>query len=87
MTSRLWRTMLRFWVSERGLSAFLVLLLLVVFVLPVLAPLGPVGTVTTEAAFSLLLVSGLTSIPHRRSVTASTLAVVAAALLIVWASG
>jgi hypothetical protein len=57
--------LVRFWRSEKGLSIFSGLLLVFVFVLPPLAPPSAGGSLVVDAAFALVLVSGVLALSER----------------------
>jgi len=53
------RTLVEFWRSDKGLSIFSAWLLVVVFVLPPLLPPGTGHSLASDAAFALVLLSGV----------------------------
>jgi hypothetical protein len=57
--------LVRFWKSDRGLSAVSVLLLIFVFVLPPLLPPGAGRTVVSDVAFALVLLTGVLALSER----------------------
>jgi Ion channel len=84
MTRKVWQALLRFWITDRGLSVFLALLIVVVFVLPVLVPVGLFGKFIADLLFSLLLVAGVAAVSERRWAFVTVSAVAAAALFVRW---
>lgn len=72
----------RFWATDRGLSAFLVLLVLLVFVLPPLVSPGAVGRVLTDLVLAALLIAGAAAVAERRWVLWLVSIATLAALLI-----
>ncbi len=85
MIHRVWRSFLRFWETDRGLSVFLVTIVLSVFVLPALGALRILGGVLVDLFFTLLLLSGIASVSlNRRSFTLTTVVAVVA-LVLRWA--
>ncbi|MFH0341876.1 MAG: potassium channel family protein [Chromatiales bacterium] len=86
MRSRLWKGMLQFWTSDRGLPIFLLLLIFVVFILPVAASPGPLGRLASDVVLSLLLVAGAMAAAEPRWVRRIVPPIAALALLVRWAS-
>jgi hypothetical protein len=86
MRQKIWRSLVRFWAAEHGLSLFLILLVVVVFVLPLLAPMRPLARLAADLIFSLLLLSGVASVSERRWPLVTVAAVAGMALLVRWAS-
>jgi hypothetical protein len=84
MTRKLWRAMLRFWATDRGLSVFLALLIVFVFVLPPMVPAGSLGKFIADLFFSLLLIAGAATVSERPWIRFTVVAVVAAALVVRW---
>ena len=81
-----WRALLKVWQSDRGLSLFLVLLVVVAFVLPALGATEASGRLITNLVFSVLLISGVASVSHRRGVAVVLGVVAATALIARWVS-
>jgi len=78
--------LVRFWRSDRGLSAFLVLLILSTLVLPPITTVWELGDVVNDIAFSLLLIGGIVAASERPRMMATMSLVIAAALILRWAS-
>jgi hypothetical protein len=57
--------LVRFWRSDKGLSIFSALLLVLVFILPPMLPPGTGRSLASDAAFALLLVSGVLALSER----------------------
>src|SRR5512143_2830990 len=62
---RLIDRLVRFWRSESGLSIFSVWLVLLVFVLPPFLPPGTNRSLATDAAFALVLLTGVLALSER----------------------
>ena len=80
------RVLSRFWATDRGLSAFLVLLVVVVFVLPPLVSPGVVGRAVGDAVFAALLIAGTVAVAERRWILWVVSVATVAALLVQTAS-
>jgi hypothetical protein len=78
--------LIRFWRSDAGLSAFLVLLILSVLVLPPLVVNWEFGQMLTNMAFSLLLIGGIAAASERPLTMAAVSLVIAIALILRWAA-
>jgi hypothetical protein len=63
--ARLILALVGFWRSDKGLSTFSGLLLVFVFVLPPLAPPSAGGSLVADAAFGVVLVSGVLALSER----------------------
>lgn len=72
----------RFWATDRGLSAFLVLLVIVVFVLPPLVTPGIVGRAVGDVVFAALLIAGTVAVAERRWILWVVSVATVAALLV-----
>ena len=83
--SKIWESFSRFWATDRGLSIFLVMIIVVVFVLPSLADLvGIARRLFFDIFFSLLLISGITSMSERRRVLITLAGISIVALAVRW---
>jgi hypothetical protein len=74
----------RFWQSDRGLAAFLVIILVTAFVLPPLVSPGRLARLAFGILFALLLVTGTASVTARRATRAVLTAVAIAAIALQW---
>ncbi len=70
-----------FWRDDKGLSALLLTLVATLFVAPPLVVSGMLGPIVLDGVFSLVLISGVAALSHRRllKVLATILAVLAVA--------
>ena len=74
----------RFMSQDRALTLFLVLLVGVVFVTGPLGVIGQIGQTVLAALFSLMLVVGITTVPHRPAATLAAAAIAVAAIVVDW---
>lgn len=86
MPRKLWGTLSRHWVAERGLSAFLGILVILVFVVSPIASPDGFGKLLLDAFFSLLLFSGVMAASESRRVLYLVLPVAVGALVVRWVS-
>lgn len=85
MSKRIWDPLLRFWMTEYGLSVFVAILVVVAFVLPAFGRLGPGMVVISDVAFSALLVAGALTLRERHWMQRLVPPVAVLALLMRWA--
>jgi hypothetical protein len=79
------KSLLRFWETDRGLSAFLGILVLFLFVLPpLLAPDQRGRGLVVDLGFTALLLAGVASVSNRLSVKAALFALVVGATVVRW---
>jgi hypothetical protein len=64
------RHVTQFWSEERSLTAFLILLVVEIFVIAPINVSGPVVRMVNSVIFSMLLVTGLLTMTHRKSLQA-----------------
>jgi hypothetical protein len=76
--------LIRFWRSDRGLSAFLILLVLSVLVLPPLKSIWRWGDLLDDIAFSLLLLGGIVAASERIRNLVAIAVVIVVALVLHW---
>lgn len=80
-----WRTLRRFWESDRGLSAFLGILVLFLFVLPSLVVREGRGrSLVIDLGFTALLLAGVVALSARPAVRAALFALVVGATALRW---
>ncbi len=85
MTGGAWKTLRRFWESDRGLSAFLGILVLFLFVLPALVVRDGRGRgLLIDLGFTALLLAGVAALSTRPAVRAALFALVVGATLVRW---
>lgn len=77
--------LIRFWRSDRGLSAFLALLILSVLVLEPLSAEWAYGKIVFDIALSILLIGGIAASSEQPWVLAVTTVVIAVTILLHWA--
>lgn len=70
-----------FWRSDKGLTALLVCLVALIFIGPAFTDTGPFGGFFVDLFFALVLVSGVSSLSHRKGATAGATALVVLAVL------
>jgi hypothetical protein len=78
--------LVRFWRSDRGLSAFLTLLILSVLVLPQLIFVWGFGEILDDIAFSLLLIGGIAAASERTRNMVVVSVVIGIAIILHWAT-
>jgi len=81
---RIWTAFRRFWETDSGLSIFLLLLLAFIFLIPLTGLVGSWGRLTIDAAFSLLMLSGVASVSKQRRTVIGVGIVAVVGLLIRW---
>ena len=86
MKNRIWKALLHFWATDRGLAIFLGLLILIIFLLPALATPGLVSRLAADVAFSLLLIAGVATMPEQRWMQFVGPPLAILALIVCWAS-
>lgn len=74
-----------FWKEERGLSLLLLMLIVVEFILPPLLQVWVLARSIYNAGWTLLLVSGVAAVSHRKRVRYGVMAIALAAALSDWA--
>jgi len=84
MIHKIWQSFSHFWVTDRGLSIFLIMIVLVVFIVPPLGSLGITGRLVIDIFFSLLLISGIASMSGRKKVFVIVSGIAIIALIVRW---
>jgi hypothetical protein len=84
MINKVWQSFSHFWVTDRGLSIFLIMIVLVVFIIPPLGSLGIAGRLVIDIFFSLLLISGIASMSGRKRVFVVVIGIAIIALIVRW---
>ncbi len=79
------RHVTRFWSEERSLTAFLILLIVEIFVLAPMRFTGLAFSLVNSFLFSLLLVTGLFTLTHRKTIQAVLAMIVALSVATHWA--
>lgn len=82
MIRKVWQSFSHFWSTDRGLSIFLFMIVLIIFILPPLGYLDIVGRFIVDTFFSLLLISGIASLPKRHKGASIVVGVVVVITLI-----
>jgi hypothetical protein len=70
--------------DDVGLSAFLVMIVVFIFVIPPLGRVGIIGRFVIDIFFSLLLISGMTSLLEHKGVRAAATVITVIALIFRW---
>src|SRR5437867_3318257 len=78
------RWLVRFWSTDRGLSALLGSLVAIIFVVPLLQSLPAAATLLVQILFTLVFVSGLSTITPSRPVRVVGVGVFTAAIALHW---
>ena len=78
------RWLVRFWSTDRGLSALLGSLVAIIFVVPLLQSLPAAATLLVQILFTLVFVSGLSTITPSRPVRVVGIGVFSAAIALHW---
>jgi hypothetical protein len=74
----------RFWESDRGLTALLIVLVVMIFIVPASGLAKTTGRIVIDALFTLLMIAGVSAVTRQRIASRVMVTIAAAGLVLRW---